>query len=157
VEQENIFKKLRLVDVFTFNLELLSYRINKFSDMKSINYNKFEKYTYFDAIIVQIRAMFLEKKSNNFTFQLFLKSEGRIDLAEKVNAYFDEPFDATDIEARDNGDKFRSIRNVIKFIDYIDQGEQNYLVNILLNPYNNRYLPKLINEVLLIVKEAKIN
>lgn len=161
---EEHIKNNRLFEVYFFNLDLLKYRLDKLSkiDVSDPN-NKFEFFTYFDAVIVQIRAMFLEQKSKNFTFQSFLKTINRSDLVEKVEAFFDEPFDGMDLQYRNDGLEYRSIRKVIKFItdkfvchndsiNLIDQGNQDYFVATLTNPYNRRYLPKLFEDIFSIFK-----
>ena len=156
---EEIMKTNRLFDVYSFNLDLLKYRIGRIEEIDTFdNNNKFEFFTYFDAAIVQIRAMFLEKGSKNFTFQSFLRAINRPDLVEKVEDFFDEPFDEMDFQSKDDGAEYRSIRKVIKFITdkfvchndettAIDQGNQNYFVAALSNKHNQRYLPRLLEDL----------
>lgn len=167
MEIKEAFNRGRLFDVFGFNLALLKYRIGKLSEINGLDpNNKFEMITYFDASIVQIRAMFLERRSQNFTFQSFLRAVDRSDLIEKVEAFFDEPFNAADAEMRDDGLEYRSLRKVIKFVadkfvchndvtDFVDQGNQDYYAVALTNPYDNRYLPNMLKELFLIFDEIK--
>lgn len=164
---EEIMKTNRLFEVYTFNLDLLKYRISKLTEIDtSDKNNKFEFFTYFDAAIVQIRAMFLEKRSKNFTFQSFLRVINRPNLVEKVEEFFDEPFDGMDFQSRDEGLEYRSIRKVIKFITdkfvchndettSIDQGNQDYFVATLANPHNQRYLSKLLEDLFAIFEDVE--
>lgn len=167
MNREKHIKDRWLFEVYLFNLDLLKYRLDKLSkiDVSDKN-NKFEFFTYFDALIVQIRAMFLEKESKNFTFQSFLNTINRSDLVEKVETFFEEPFDGMDLQNRNDGLEYRSIKKVIKFItdkfvchndatSLIDQGNQNYFVSALTNPYNKRYLPKLFGEIFSIFENVE--
>ena len=158
-------KLVRLHETFSFNIKLLRYRLDKLSEFNGMDPSvKFEIFTYFDAAMVQIRAMFLERGTKNFSFQAFLKSVGRTDLVTKIEAFFDEPFDLLGHEAKNEGKKYHSVRDVIKFItdkfichndvtDIWDQSLQDIYFKALTNPYNDRFLPKLFSDILKSLEE----
>lgn len=71
---------------FFNNLELLIERINK---LKSLKPGTLDYWTYYDAVLVQIRAMFIENpgRKSNHTFQNYLKKIGQDDAAGVIDDY----------------------------------------------------------------------
>lgn len=74
---------------FYFNLELLVDRINRFKETKI---NTIDYWTYYDAILSQIRALCMESPHlrNNHTLQIYLKSIGEDAIANKIDDYFQQ-------------------------------------------------------------------
>lgn len=142
--------------------------MDKLSKLNGLDHSiKYDLFTYFDAAIVQIRAMLLERRTQNFTFQSFLKSINRPDLVEKIEVFFDEPFDLLGYEAKEVGGEYHSVRDVMKFItdkfichndvtDIMDQSFQDIYVRALTNPHNDRFLPKLFKDILEILESDAI-
>lgn len=149
----------RFDDAFNFNLKLLSFRIEKLRDMNQLDRTtKFEYITYFDAIVVQFRAMLLERRQHNFTFRAFLEKKERTDLIEKIDAILEQPLDASQTEMKEAGETFYSLKKGLKFItdkfvchndntDRTEQGMQDYVFSLLTNPHGSLYLPYLWDDL----------
>lgn len=74
---------------FFNNLDLLIARVNKLKVLKS---GTLDHWTYYDAILAQIRAMFIEtpnrkEKKKNYTVQNYLISIGQKEIAEEIDNY----------------------------------------------------------------------
>lgn len=69
---------------FFDNIDLLISRINKLKISKP---GTLDYWTYYDAALTQIRAMFIEtpKLKDNHTFQNYLKKTGQVDIAEEID------------------------------------------------------------------------
>lgn len=110
--------------------------------------------TLFDSVIVQLRALFLEKGKDNYTFQNFFIASGRPEIANKIDEYLDDPFDAQNS---------RSIRIALKFIsdkfichlDKIDRndiGNANYIMSTLSNPHSGTSLKQILKSLIEIIQ-----
>lgn len=80
---------------FLMHYELLLRRYRRYSELNStttIYDTHIDKVTYFDMLIVQLRALCIEnsKRKKNFTAQNVLKKFGREDLACKIDKMLDE-------------------------------------------------------------------
>lgn len=70
------------------NLELLISRVNK---LKDVERGSLDYWTYYDAILTQIRAMFIEtpKLKKNYTVQNYLIKIGQKEIAQEIQDYMD--------------------------------------------------------------------
>ena len=108
----------RFIDHFQFSIELLALRLDKFKmiSTKDLRENKTELFTYFDIIIVQLRAMFIENEryKTNYTFQNYLSLIGQEDKIEKITQYLNKPF--IDENYTDKSGGVISIKTAIKIL-----------------------------------------
>jgi len=72
-----------------YNLDLLIDRVKKF---KNIEAGTLDYWTYYDSILTQIRAMFIEtpKRKQNHTIQNYLITINQKDLAKEIDVYLDK-------------------------------------------------------------------
>lgn len=147
---EDLMKDTLFVEQFLFNNQQLEYRVNRAWNIdRTKKENQSEYLMAFDSALCLFRAMFLEKKANNYTYQnYFNKIVQRPEIAEKINIYLDSPFDYTG----------KSIRLVLKFladkfvchvdsITTIDLGLANALMASLGNPYFENNLINIISKL----------
>ena len=82
------------IDHFNVHYQLLLRRYRRFKEIEDIYNTDIDVMTYLDIIIVQLRAMCIEKESNkkNYTAQILLRKLGKNELAEKLDAMLDEEF-----------------------------------------------------------------
>lgn len=155
----------RFISQFSLNMDLLSYKLSKLKsiDPKNKEYH-FEYLLLADSVIVQFRAMLLENKTSNYTFQAYFKNIKREDIAVKIDQYLDQGFNAYDQEQKDAGEvNYRSIRKAMKFISDkfichfdnvtdMDIGNANYIMAETANPYSDRYINKMLSDIIDICK-----
>lgn len=168
LEKEEMVKDYEFMiflETFGFNMDLLNYKLNQFEKVNA--YNKLEYYSLFDSIIVQIRAILLEKKKSNFTVQSFFRYQERDDVAEAIDNYLDQPFNAADLESMNEGStEYWTIRSALKFIadkfichydkvTLIDKGNADYICAELNNPYSNRYLKTILSDLISLCKKQE--
>lgn len=74
---------------FFNNLDLLISRINK---LKVAERGSLDYWTYYDVILTQIRAMFIEtpKLKKNYTVQNYLINIGQKEIADEIQTYMDK-------------------------------------------------------------------
>ncbi|HPS59108.1 MAG TPA: hypothetical protein PK514_13470 [Spirochaetota bacterium] len=107
----------RFFNMFNFNLSMLLNRLVKIRKINPLDSNnEVEWFTYFDCIITQLRAMFIENEryKNNYTYQNFLTLYGKNDIVTKINNFLETPF--IDESTLDSKGEILSIKNAIKFI-----------------------------------------
>ena len=96
---QEINKEQNMIRSIDFNMQLLSYRLNK---LKSIDVadknNQFEFLTYFDASLVSIRALLLENDKNSFSLVNHFIKSNQEDEVKSLNKLLDAPFDAQNEE-----------------------------------------------------------
>ena len=159
VDLEKVDSKLfntLLGEQFAFNMQMYEYRRKRvlFIDTTKKE-NQMEYLMTFDAFIVLFRSLFLEKSEGCYTAQNYFSALGRDDIACRINAFLDRPF---------NQYSDLTIRKVLKFLadkfvchlDPIapeDLASANSLMATLGNPYvevNLQYicseLDKIMNE-----------
>ena len=141
---------------FSFNIDLLNYKLSRIEEIDVRDKDQqFEYLTIFDSTITQIRAMLLERGKRNYTFQNYFNEIGKPDIAQKLDEYLDNPFDAQNS---------RSIRTALKFIsdkfichldeiDSIDLGNANYIMSVLSNPYVDTNLKEILTKLTAIISE----
>ena len=119
LSHDELMKFAKFSSKFICNLNLLKRRINKFLSLPKISKTQEEEcewFTYYDAILVQVRALLIESKSRkkNYTLQNYLRLLNREKIADILDAYLDSDFD-DEVVDKDTG-KPLSIRSVIKFV-----------------------------------------
>lgn len=74
---------------FFNNFDLLIARANKLKDLKP---GTLDYWTYYDATLTQIRAMFIETPSRkkNYTFQNYLINIGQVEISKEIDNYLDK-------------------------------------------------------------------
>ncbi len=108
---KNEFEKFQ--EEFQKNLVLLVKRITKFDSIEK--YSE-DYYVYFDMILVQIRAMFIEnpRYKNNYTGQVYLRKLGMDKEVDIINSFLEEKIYA-DLTIKE------AIRTIVdKFIVHYD-------------------------------------
>lgn len=148
MEDEKYFELVNLfdyVDHFNIHFGLLLRRYKRFGQINKLNNKDIDVITYLDMIVVQLRAMCIERQnnSNNYTAQILLRKLGEFELAQKIDDMLAENF----IDGL-------SIKNAIKtladkFICHYDNfdGKDIHLLSLadiieiqLKNPYQKKNL-----------------
>lgn len=145
------------INQFSRNIDMLNYRSSRMWEIDTFNIENQQEYLMtFDATLAIFRAMFLEKREDNYTFQNYYRKTGRPEVAEKIDAFLDTPF----MECMD-----ASIRKVLKFIadkfvchvdkvDNTDIGLCNAWMNDLCNPYFSNNFRHVMDELNAIIESA---
>lgn len=146
------------------NMLLLVHRLNKIQEFDPTDKSTFYDFlTYFDAILVQFRALLLENGNKQYTLQNYFIKQGKEEKAIQLNNYLDEPFSEYDKDIKDSGDKnYRTIRKVIKYLTdkyicHYDKiatdcvGSDTYLNSELTNPNGKRNINKIFKDILAIL------
>lgn len=78
---------LRYIKHFNMHYALLLCRYKRFTEIDDIHNTDIDVITYLDMIIVQLRAMCIERPESkkNYTAQNLLRMMGRDDLAQKID------------------------------------------------------------------------
>lgn len=138
------------LEQFSFRIELLNYKLQRLKEVNAMDKTQQLEYlTVFDSIIAQLRAMFLEKRNSNFTFQRYFREINRQDIVDKIDDYLDRPFDP-----QNSG----SIRERLKFladkfichhdaVSQMDIGNANYIGATLANPYATNNLNSILQNL----------
>ena len=111
---------------FLKNYQLLVDRYNRFKELGDVFYGEKDKkkiidrFTYFDMIIVQLRAICIENEQNknNYTLQNLLKKTGNDELVKQIDEILEQPFvEGIDYATSNNSHKRPlTIRNAIKIL-----------------------------------------
>ncbi|HQQ51317.1 MAG TPA: hypothetical protein PLZ29_08980, partial [Spirochaetota bacterium] len=147
--EEEITAHAEFYESFNFNLSLLMKRYLKFKNISPYDKNtEVEWFTYFDCLITQFRAMFIENEQNknNYTYQNFLNLYGKHEVVSAINTYLNEPFINEDFF--DFNGEILTIRNAIKFVadkfichydktSLEERARQELISNTLSNVSNN--------------------
>jgi hypothetical protein len=82
------------IENFNIHFELLLRRYKRFIEVNRINNADIDVITYFDIIIVQLRAMCIEneRNKNNYTAQILLRKVGEKELADKIDDMLNQQF-----------------------------------------------------------------
>lgn len=168
-EQEEL---LDYIKHFEVHWRLFLKRYKRYMKLQKLrNNDDLDANTYFDMLIVQIRAMCIEnsKLKNNYTVQNVLKKIGREELASKIDNVLDMPFREYIID-KSTGNPI-TIKKVIKiladgFICHYDNfdGERDIersfaivIENNLRNPYYSVNLEFIISVVIDCVEQGFFN
>lgn len=155
----NLAEVSKFIEQFSFNLEMLNYRINKAIEIDTmVKENHYEFLMTFDSAMVLFRAMFLESENlkGNYTFQNFCRMIGKPDVAQKIDDYLRTKF----VDWRE-----KSIRDVLKFladkfvchvddITFEDLGMANFYMSSLKNPYGKNNLATIYYNLASIINNA---
>lgn len=145
------------IDQFSHNIDMLNYRISRMWEIDTFKSENQQEYLMtFDATLVIFRAMFLEKREDNYTFQNYYRKTGRNEIADKIDAFLETPF----MECMNV-----SIRQVLKFIadkfvchldnvDNTDIGQCNAWMSELRNPYFKNNFRHIMDELNAIIESA---
>lgn len=109
---------------FLKNYQLLVDRYNRFKELGNVFIGErdekriIDRFTYFDMIIVQLRAMCIENKKSNYTLQNLLTKTGNDNLAKRIEEMLDRPFvGGVEYSASDNSKTIPlTIRNALKIV-----------------------------------------
>ncbi|QHG91413.1 hypothetical protein CVO_06000 [Sulfurimonas sp. CVO] len=168
----------RLNESLAFNLELLSYRLEKLKTINTMKkINQFEFLTYFDSALVQVRSMLLENGNKNFTLQNYYKKNNSESISMAIDEYLNQPFDCQDEEIKqsnlkqqfdsqnnEENIKFKSLRDNLKFVvdkfichhdktSILEIGSANYMMATFANKHHKRYLVNIIEDIINITKK----
>lgn len=152
MEEKNADELIALaefIEHFNIHYKLLLQRYARFKEIDDIHNTDIDVITYFDIIIVQLRAMCIESAylKKNYTAQILLRKVGEDELAEKLDAMLGEEF----LE----GVMDMTIRNALKTLadqfichyDNFDGGDGkdawamcSIIEKQLRSPYNNHNL-----------------
>lgn len=106
--EEDLILLCEFIKHFNTHYTLLLQRYVRFKAIDEVSNTDIDISTYFDMIIVQLRAMCIESPNlkNNYTAQILLRKVGECQLADKLDSMLGEPFleDVMDL----------TIRNAIK-------------------------------------------
>lgn len=160
-EKEIHMKTLKYIKHFEIQYNMLLNRFDRFLKIDEPFNDNIDIGTYFDIIIVQLRAIFIEspKLKNNYTVQNLMIKIGKPELANRL----DDIFDKCVIE-----DSTWTVRETIKFLadkficHYDDSEGENetnwsealYLESFLRNPYNVVNLKTIMQEITSIVSQG---
>lgn len=82
------------IEHFNIHYTLLLRRYQRFAEIEDPLNDDIDVSTYFDMIIVQLRAMCIESPNhkNNYTAQILLRKVGKEELADKIDDLLERPF-----------------------------------------------------------------
>jgi len=156
---------INFIEQFSLNIELFAFKLKKLKEISLFNNESNLEYKIIvDSVIVQFRAMLLENKNSNYTFQAYFNHLNREDITNNINEYLDEGFNVYDQEQKESGvEDYRSVRKAIKFISdklicHLDKitgteiGSASYIMTELRNPIGNRNISKILSDILDICK-----
>lgn len=152
MEEKNVDELISLaefIEHFNIHYKLLLRRYARFKEIDTVYNTDIDVITYFDMIIVQLRAMCIESAylKNNYTAQILLRKVGEGLLAEKLDAMLREEFleDVMDLTIR-NAIKILADRFICHY-DNFDGGEGktawamcSIIEQQLRSPYNKHNL-----------------
>lgn len=97
VEEKNVDELIALaefIEHFNIHYQLLLRRYARFKKISDIHNTDIDVVTYFDIIIVQLRAMCIESPNlkKNYTAQVLLRKIGEDTLAEELDKMLGEEF-----------------------------------------------------------------
>lgn len=123
---------------FAFNMQMYEYRLKRVLSIEtSIQENQMEYLMAFDAFIALFRGLFLESFPKCFTVQNYFKAVGRDDIAGKIDAFLDGPFNEYSDETIRRALKFIADKFVCHLdpISLEDLGLANAYMSALKNPF----------------------
>lgn len=151
---------LEYIKNFKMHYKLLLRRYRRYKEIYRIDNTDIDQITYFDMIIVQLRAMCIESPGlkDNFTVQNLFHRLGKEELVEKIDNMLDESL---------IGDGDFTIRKSLKTVadklvchyDYFDIRDGLLAISEtieanLQNPYVNENLDHIMNVLMSCVKEG---
>lgn len=144
-------------DQFAFNMQMYEYRLKRVLSMDTtIKENQMEFLMAFDAFIALFRSLFLESFKNCYTVQNYFTALGRDDIAVRIDAFLDGPFNDYSNETIRRALKFLADKFVCHLhpITPEDLGLANAYMSALKNPYVKVNLQYITNELDKIINES---
>ena len=91
---QNIAGNAQFIKHFSKHCQLLLARYSKYKDLEKVNNDDIDVGTYFDIIIVQLRALCIESPNltNNYTVQTALRRIGKVEYAERIDKMLEQQF-----------------------------------------------------------------
>ena len=123
---------------FAFNMQMHEYRLSRVLSIDTtIKENQMEYLMAFDAFIALFRGLFLEGFKNCYTVQNYFTALGRKDVADKIDAFLDGPFNEYSSETIRRALKFLADKFVCHLdpITSEDLGWANAYMAALKNPF----------------------
>ena len=145
---------------FAFNMQMYEYRLKRVLSIDTtIKDNQMEYLMAFDAFISLFRGLFLERIKNCYTVQNYFTALGRDDIAKKIDAYLDSPFNEYSNETIRRALKFLADKFVCHLdpITSEDLGLANAYMSALKNPFVEVNLQYITNELDKIMNVHSIN
>ena len=139
-----------LGEQFAFNMQMYDYRLKRVLSIDTmIQENQMEYLMAFDAFIALFRGLFLERDKKCYTVQHYFTALGRDDIAQKVDAFLDSPFNEYSSETIRKALKFLADKFVCHLdpISSEDLGLANAYMAALKNPYVKVNLPYITSEL----------
>jgi hypothetical protein len=147
-------------DQFAFNIQMYEYRLKRVLSIDTtIRENQMEYLMAFDAFIALFRGLFLESFPNCYTVQNYFTALGRKDIADKIDAFLDGPFNDYSSETIRRALKFLADKFVCHLdpITSDDLGLANAYMSTLKNPFVEVNLQYITNELDKIMNVHSIN
>lgn len=157
---DGIQEKAIFIKHFSTHVKLLLNRYVKYQQLEKVNNDDIDVGTYFDIIIVQLRALCIESQNleKNYTVQNALRKFGKNEYADRIDELLDEPF----LDAKDKEGNTFTTRKALKILadkfichyDNFDNNSEGWGMGLviekrLMNPFN---YPNLDSIVMGIVK-----
>ena len=123
---------------FAFNIQMYEYRLKRVLSIDTtLKENQMEYLMVFDAFIALFRSLFLEGFKNCYTMQNYFTALDRKDIADKIDAFLDGPFNEYSSETIRRALKFLADKFVCHLdpITTEDLGLANAYMSALKNPY----------------------
>ena len=141
-------------DQFAFNMKMYEYRLKRVLSIDTTKReNQMEYLMAFDAFIALFRGLFLESFKNCYTVQNYFTALGRDDIAGKINAFLDGPFNEYSNETIRKALKFLADKFVCHLdpITPEDLGLANAYMSNLKNPFvkvNLQYISSGLDQIM---------
>ena len=144
-------------DQFAFNMQMYEYRLKRVLSIDTtIKENQMEYLMAFDAFLALFRGLFLENFKGCYTVQNYFTALGRNDIAAKIDAFLDGPFNEYSDETIRRALKFLADKFVCHLdpISSEDIGLANAYMSALKNPFIKVNLQYICGELDAIMKES---
>lgn len=151
-ERYQFIERMKLFDSYVRILVQRYDRFNKISLQDTLDW-----FTYFDIIIVQLRALCVEnaRYSTNHTLQVTLRKLGREDLGDRIDNFLESTliWDETPLK---EAIKFIADKFICHYddVDLGDRALEHSLRGALSNPQGRYGLSVVIKEIVEIINEA---
>lgn len=143
-----------LGEQFAFNMQMYEYRLKRVLSIDTtIKENQMEYLMTFDAFLALFRGLFLENFKGCYTVQNYFTALGREDIAAKIDAFLDGPFNEYSNETIRRALKFLADKFVCHLdpITSEDLGLANAYMSNLKNPFvkvNLKYISSELDHIM---------
>ncbi|MDE6852618.1 MAG: hypothetical protein K2J67_09055 [Lachnospiraceae bacterium] len=157
---QNIAENAQFIKHFSIHARILLSRYLKYKDLEKVNNDDIDVGTYFDMIIVQLRALCIENPNleKNYTAQIALRKIGKAEYADRLDKMLEQEFmPAIDCKTREIFTIRMALKTLAdKFICHYDNfdganidgwGLGLVIEKRLMNPYNIPNLDTIMSEV----------